>query len=211
MATAIAENPGGPPSGREGVKRQIQLPLNVVIGITMNGIKIRLWRSLVTASGIMLSIAFFSYVLTNLWTTPNQSSDEQARQVWLLIMSVLVTAVGITNSMMMSVTERFREIGTMKCLGALDSFVVALFFIEAGFMGFLASLAGWLVGFATAIIGHLVGIGWHTTWALVTPVIFGRVFGWSILLGIVMTMIATILPAVQAAQMPAAAALRTQI
>ena len=47
-------------------------------------------------------------------------------------MSLLVCTVGITNSMLMAVTERFKEIGTMKCLGALDSFVVVLFMLESG-------------------------------------------------------------------------------
>ena len=211
MATAITNPSASAPGPRADIKRQVQLPLSVVIGITMNGIKIRLWRSMVTASGIMLSIAFFAYVVTNLRTTPNMTSDEQARQWWLVIMSMLVTLVGIMNSMLMSVTERFREIGTMKCLGALDSFVVALFFIEALFMGTLASIAGWFVGFAVAIISHLFTLGWADTWAHVDLHTFLIVFGASIGFGMFVTLIATIAPAMQAAKMPAAAALRTQI
>ena len=38
------------------------------------------------------------------------------RNLWLVTLSLLVCIVGITNAMLMSVTERFREIGTMKCL-----------------------------------------------------------------------------------------------
>jgi len=51
------------------------------------------------------------------------------------ILSLLVCAVGIVNAQLMAVTERFREIGTMKCLGALDRFVLRLFILEAGMQG----------------------------------------------------------------------------
>jgi putative ABC transport system permease protein len=211
MATVTLTPSEGGSGGRGGIKRQVQLPLNVVFAITMNGIKIRLWRSMVTASGIMLSIAFFAYVLTNLKTTPNMTSDETAKQIWLVIMSILVTIVGICNSMLMAVTERFREIGTMKCLGALDSFVTSLFLIEAVLMAVIASSAGWLVGFFVAVISHLVALGWVATWAHITPGIFFEVLGASLIFGIIATVGAAIPPALQAAKMPAAAALRTQI
>ena len=57
------------------------------------------------------------------------------KHTWLVVMSLLVSAVGITNSMLMSVTERYKEIGTMKCLGALDSFIVKLFLHRIGNAG----------------------------------------------------------------------------
>ena len=56
--------------------------------------------------------------------------EEESKQMWLIGLSLLVCVVGIANAMLMSVTERFREIGTMKCLGALDSFIVKLFLLE---------------------------------------------------------------------------------
>ena len=43
--------------------------------------------------------------------------EERSKQTWLISLSLLVCVVGIANAMLMSVTERFREIGTMKCLG----------------------------------------------------------------------------------------------
>jgi putative ABC transport system permease protein len=51
-----------------------------------------------------------------------------AKQRWIIILSLLVCVVGIVNAQLMAVTERFREIGTMKCLGALDRFVLRLFY-----------------------------------------------------------------------------------
>ena len=82
------------------------------------------------------------------------------RTYWLVVMSLLVCTVGITNSMLMAVTERFKEIGTMKCLGALDKFVVTLFILESGMMGIVASLLGWVVGFLAIILIAGFTKGW---------------------------------------------------
>ena len=51
----------------------------------------------------------------------------------------------------MAVTERFREIGTMKCLGALDRFILRLFMLEALIQGLIGSTAGALVGAVFAV------------------------------------------------------------
>lgn len=76
------------------------------------------------------------------------------RTAWLVVVSMLVCAVGICNSMLVSVTERFREIATLKCLGALDRFIMLVFVLEACFIG----LAGGIVG---ALAG--VALGWGRT------------------------------------------------
>ena len=61
--------------------------------------------------------------------------------------------------MLMAVTERFREIGTMKCLGALDGFVVRLFLLESGFQGFSGALIGALIGTLGAVLLGLKDYG----------------------------------------------------
>ena len=73
--------------------------------------------------------------------------EEHSKQTWLISLSLLVCVVGIANAMLMSVTERFREIGTMKCLGALDTFIVKLFLLESTFQGFAGTSAGIVIGF----------------------------------------------------------------
>jgi predicted lysophospholipase L1 biosynthesis ABC-type transport system permease subunit len=72
---------------------------------------------------------------------------------WVVALALLVAFVGILNAMLMSVTERFREIGTMKCLGALDSFIVKLFLIESVFQGGAGTLAGVVLGLLLNVIG----------------------------------------------------------
>ena len=77
---------------------------------------------------------------------------------WLIGLALLVAFVGILNAMLMSVTERFREIGTMKCLGALDSFIVKLFLIESFFQGGAGTVAGHPLGLLLSIIGVTIAV-----------------------------------------------------
>jgi putative ABC transport system permease protein len=64
--------------------------------------------------------------------------------------ALVVASLGIVNTLVMSVLERRREIGVLKALGASDSDVKRLFFVEAGVMGSvggaLGVLLGWLIG-----------------------------------------------------------------
>lgn len=200
------------------IGRQIQLPLSKAFEISMNSIRIRFWRSMITAAGIFLGIAFLCSVLaTSLVEAHLPAVGDSAtiaaaknRQVWLAIMSLLVCTVGITNSMLMSVTERYKEIGTMKCLGALDIFVVELFLIESGLLGIIASLIGWLIGFGSIVLLAWIGHGWKVVGALGVLPVLGTL-GKAMLVGMVLTVIATIPPAIRAAKMPPAMALRTEI
>lgn len=132
------------------------------------------------------------------------------RMVWLVVMSLLVCTVGITNSMLMAVTERFKEIGTMKCLGALDSFVVILFLLESGMLGICASVLGWILGFVTMVLIAGFSKGWDI---VATMSVWGilETLGFCVVIGMLLTLLATILPARQAAKMPAAMALRSEI
>lgn len=137
-------------------------------------------------------------------------SGSNYRRLWLVLMSLMVCTIGICNSMLMSVTERFKEIGTMKCLGALDRFVVTLFLLESMFLGMIASLLGAIVGFGAIVLSAGFGKGWATVFQA-SPGEVVMVFVWAILTGGLLTVIATIAPAIQAAKMPPAAALRMEI
>ena len=69
-----------------------------------------------------------------------------ARNAWLVLLSFLVCGVGVANAMLMSVGERFSEIATMKCLGALDGFVMTLFLFEAAIQGLIGGVIGLCLG-----------------------------------------------------------------
>ena len=199
-------------AGVGGIRTQINLPWSKAIEIAMNSLKIRFWRSMITGAGIFLGIAFLCFSgVTALLELKTGNQAALNRQIWLCVMALLVCTVGITNSMLMSVSERFREIGTMKCLGALNSLIVRLFLIEALFMGFVASFAGWMLGFFGIFFVRWASLGWADGIGHLTAgIIFGSMLG-CILIGGFLTLVAALLPARRAAQMPPAAALRTEV
>ena len=60
----------------------------------------------------------------------------------LAAISLLVAAIGITNTMIMSIYERTREIGVMKVLGCKIGNIRVVFLMEAGLIGFCGGVAG---------------------------------------------------------------------
>ena len=86
----------------------------------------RLDRSALNIASIALGLSFYtSLLLTDtLYRTYESlggaSVSVEATYYWLVAIALVVSVVGITNAMLISVQERVKEIGTMKCLGALD-------------------------------------------------------------------------------------------
>ncbi len=221
---------------RAHIQDEINLPNATAYRMCIKSIFIRIGRVAITASGIFLGIAFFASVqmtaivqdATRLQEERRAGDDglsgaertdldlekdqqirqEKARTTWLIVMALMVSVVGICNSMLMAVTERFQEIGTMKCLGALDQFIVKLFLIEAGLLGALAAITGSVVGIVAMYIVNVFRYDFRfgDVWLGMVAIVC-----WSMVLGVVLSILAAIMPARQAAKMPAAAALRTTV
>ena len=81
------------------------------------------------------------------------------RDSWILMLTLclLVCAAGVMNTMLMSVSQRYREIGTIKCLGALDSFVLLSVVAESGIIAissFSASSGNVVDSPRTTVVRH---------------------------------------------------------
>ena len=131
------------------------------------------------------------------------------RMFWLILVSMLVCIIGISNAMLMSVAERFREIATMKCLGAMDGFIMLMFVLESCFMGVVGGCIGGSMG---ALLGLArMAIAFHNRYALSVP---GRellaAVAVSTAVGVVLAAIAAVYPAWRAARLPPMEAMRIE-
>lgn len=71
--------------------------------------------------------------------------------------SLFVAAIGITNTMMMSIYERTKEIGIMKVIGCRIRDIQTLFLMEAGFIGFIGGILGVGLSYGlSAVVNNLV-------------------------------------------------------
>ena len=166
-------------SGTDAIPEQSRVSWRVAFAVSWGSLRRRFLRSLVTMAGVVLAIAFLTYMqVTNNVTRALVAADEDALNlllqkagvdiyaaggtdrmaVLLITLSLLACLVGVTNSMLMSVTERIREIGTLKCLGALDSFIVKTYLIESSLQGVLGTLVGIGTGVGVGV-GVRVGVG----------------------------------------------------
>lgn len=83
--------------------------------------------------------------------------EEQMRTIQMILgglgaISLLVAALGITNTMIMSIYERTREIGIMKVLGCVIKNIRSMFLMEAGAIGFMGGVIGLALSYTISYI-----------------------------------------------------------
>jgi putative ABC transport system permease protein len=129
--------------------------------------------------------------------------------------SLLVGAIGIANTMFMSVMERTRLIGILKSIGTRNSEIMKLFLTESGIIGLMGGLLGVFLGLIVVGVISSVGInimgmgsrlGANTSVAVVTPelILFALLF--STIIGI----ISGLIPARKAANLQVVEAMRSE-
>ncbi|AKL95852.1 ABC transport system permease [Clostridium aceticum] len=103
---------------------------------------------------------FQTFSLTDILKSMKETSAKiQAILGGIGAVSLFVAAIGITNTMIMSIYERTREIGVMKVLGANLSDIKKLFLIEAGIIGFCGGIAGLIFSYSISFGLNKIGGG----------------------------------------------------
>ena len=187
-------------------------PLSDVLYLSFSNIRRRFFRSVITALGIILGIAFMSALLTNSLTLGLMRAETgvEAYQYWLVGISLIVCFGGITNSMLMAVNERVKEIGVYKCIGGLDSHIVRLFIAEALMLGLLGGTIGAIIGIAMGITINLNRFSFDDLYPVLMNNlgVIGLLFAFCLIISVVLTALATFIPARRAANLSPAEALR---
>jgi hypothetical protein len=183
---------------------KLHLSFNLVWSMAKSSLKVRLSRSLLTCLTITTSTAFMMYLLT--FPTGGGEAD---RESWylMLVLALVVSAAGVLNAMLMSVAQRYREIGTFKCLGALDALILYSVLTEAALVGLVGAVAGVAVGLVVAIILGLADRGaamLEQMSLLILPLKVLLVF----VVGMALTTLGAAVPAWIAAKMPPVEAMR---
>ena len=215
--------------------RKVVLPWRRTLKMCAANVRHRLGRSILTFICIAVVVAFFASSMSyqfiinksmksddvhiqavlekaGVFTHDKQSQAKQNDQrIWLMTLSAILCLVGITNTILMSVTERFREIGTLKCLGALNGFIVRIFLIENAFIGVIASLIGGIIGCLLAILQ----VGAAFEFSLLGGATFLQSFAASLPkavgLGTVLTLLASLYPTYIASRMKPVDAMRVEV
>jgi ABC-type antimicrobial peptide transport system permease subunit len=208
------------------------LPFRKVFQIALRGLRIRLVKTFLVTSCIALALTFLTYILssTELGAQVGArgsaalqqrlaragvldqmlSEDQRFQTYWIIGIALLISFVGIVNAMLISVTERFREIGTMKCLGGLDSFIVKLYLVESLLQGIIGTVAGMALGLALAY-GEGMGRFGADVWSLMPGLALVRILGISLLCGVALTVLGALYPAWRAARMEPVDAMRSAV
>lgn len=220
-------------SKKKEISRQVVLPIKKSLEISFQSIRVRFFRSVITTMSLLLAVSFLSFVQVGTDTANGllasgdpelhqkllnvgydlepgvTSTGSGAKQRWIVILSLLVCVVGIVNAQLMAVTERFREIGTIKCLGALDSFVLRLFVLEAGMQGLAGAGLGSLLGAVAALLGGLIRFGF-VAWQNISWLAVMESIAFATATGCFLSLLGVIYPAVVAARMQPVEAMRVE-
>ena len=118
-------------------------------------------------------------------STQKQYANIQAMLGGIGAISLLVAAIGITNTMMISIYERTKEIGVMKVLGCDMRNIQAMFLMEAADIGLVGGIVGLGISYLISMIinkvvaasGNMSSLSYIPLWLAGASVIFAVVIG----------------------------------
>ena len=121
------------------------------------------------------------------------------------VLALVIGGLSVVNTMIMSVIERYREIGLKKAVGAHTGRVLREYLMEATLIGFLGGAIGYALGLGLTNLLNVAGRSSNLELFLVTPKLTAIALGFAVALGAM----AGLIPAFRAARLDPVLALRT--
>lgn len=121
------------------------------------------------------------------------------------LIALVIGGISVVNTMIMAVSERTREIGLKKAVGAKTRHILWEFLLEATLIGVVGGVAGFGIGWALATVLDSAGAASQQQLFLVTPTLAAVALGFALVLGV----LAGIIPALRAARLDPVRALRS--
>lgn len=143
--------------------------------------------------------------------TIDSSEVARAFRPWWLVIAFAISIAGITNAVLMSVTERIKEIGTLQCLGAMSYHIVEIFLFETAFIGLLGGIVGSLAGIGLAVGNLLISGAQDAGMRIPSVWVLCGTFAAGVLFSIVMCLVASVAPVIVAARIEPADAMRYEV
>lgn len=136
-----------------------------------------------------------------------QSRSIQAALGGIGAVSLFVAAIGIANTMMMSIYERTKEIGVMKVLGCDLSAIRNMFLTEAGFIGLIGGAIGLVLSYIISAVINFVMKGMYASGISYIPIYLAVV---ALVFAVFIGMLAGLFPALRAMRLSPLAAIRNE-
>jgi ABC-type lipoprotein release transport system permease subunit len=99
------------------------------------------------------------------------SATKEGASSIMLFLVFIIAAVGISNTMLMAVFERIKELGTLRAIGMRNKDIRNMFLMEAGGIGFLGSVMGLALG--SVLIAYVTYVGIDLSFIMTEDVDFG--------------------------------------
>ena len=206
-------------------------PIHQAFLFAVQGIRLRLGRMVLVLLGVSVAIAFTNVLLTTnalMDSLPPEATAGSGglarvpvfRYLWVGV-ALLICIAGVLNAIVMSVTERVKEIGTLKCLGSRNIHIVEIFLFESVLLGVVGGVAGGVLGYVAALASFVATVG---TKYLTADIAFGaqldilgmhiNIMMCSVLcvgLSAGLALLASVIPVLMAARVEPAAAMRYEV
>ncbi|MCD6364309.1 MAG: FtsX-like permease family protein [Planctomycetes bacterium] len=201
-------------------------PITQAFTFALQGMRLRMGRMLLVLAGVAVAIAFTNVLLTTNFLFESMAAKQAAasvsvnaagaqglksvfRYLWMGV-ALLICTTGTLNAIVMSVTERVKEIGTLKCLGSRNIHIVEIFLFESVLLGLAGGILGGLFGYVLGVLNFVASVG--SEWlsfetALMATINILKCVG----ISAVLSLFASVIPVLMAAKVEPAAAMRYEV